>query len=190
MFALCSYQSKTEFSHMIVRSVSQVLVFLIAILPQCISKENTTSCFLTFFVFIMSPGVLELPLHAVCLCFKFRHLTKNLPTFHNIQLVNVLSFGYFIYLFLLLLQHGDIESNLDSKNKQVKNLSCCHWNVNSLLAQNLSKNSQIKAYNSLYSHDFICILETYFDSTVLKGDKSFHLNVYNLLRADHPNNTK
>ena len=58
------------------------------------------------------------------------------------------------------------------------------------MAQILSKISQIEAYNSLYSHDFICISETYFDSTILEGNKSLHLNGYNLLRADHPNNTK
>ena len=89
-----------------------------------------------------------------------------------------------------MLQHGDIESNLGPKNKQVNNLSCCHWNVNSLLAQNLSKISEIEAYRSLYSHDFICISETYFDSAILEGNKSFHLNGYNLRRADHPNSTK
>ena len=58
------------------------------------------------------------------------------------------------------------------------------------MAQNLSKISQIEAYNSLCSHDFICISETYFDSTILEGDQSFHLNGYNLRRADHPNITK
>ena len=89
-----------------------------------------------------------------------------------------------------MLQHGDIESNSGPKNKQVNNLSCCHWNVNSLLAQNLSRISQTEAYNPLYSHDFICISETYSASTILEGDKSFYLNGYNLLRADHPKNTK
>ena len=34
------------------------------------------------------------------------------------------------------------------------------------------------------------MLETYFDSSVLEGDRSFQLNGYNLLRADHPSNTK
>ena len=109
----------------IMTSVSQVLVFLLAILLQCISKDSTDSCFLTFFVYIMSPVVSELILHAVCLCFKFRHLTKQILTLHNIiNLVNVLSVGYFIHLLLLLLQHGDIESKLGPKNKQVSNLSC------------------------------------------------------------------
>ena len=108
-------------------SVSQVLVFSLAILLQCIWKDNTASCFLTFFVFIMSPVVSELTLHAVCLCFRFRYLTKQIPTLHNIiNLVNVLSIGYSIHLLLLLLQHGDIEGNPGPKSKQVNNLSCCH----------------------------------------------------------------
>ena len=103
---------------------------------------------------------------------------------------NVLSTGYFIHLLLVFFQHGNIESNPGPKNKHINNLSYCHWNVSSLLAQNLSKISQIEANSSLYSHDFICISETYFDSTISVGHKSFHLNGYKLLRADHPNNTK
>ena len=114
-------------------------------------------------------------LSAVCLCFEFRHLTKQIPTL------------YITHLLLLLIQHGDIESNLGPKNKQVNSLSCCNWNVNKLLAQNLSKIFQIEAYNSLSSHDFICISDTYFDSTIL-GDKSVHLNGYNLYRHRHMEN--
>ena len=93
-------------------------------------------------------------------------------------------------MLLLFLQHGDIESNPRPKNKQVNNISCCHWNINSLLAQNLSKISQIEAYNPLYSHNLIGISGTYFNSTILEGDKGFRLNGYNLLRADHSNITK
>ena len=33
----------------------------------------------------------------------------------------------------------------------------------------------MEEYNSLYSHDFICISETYFDSTILEGDKSLNI---------------
>ena len=50
--------------------------------------------------------------------------------------------------------------------------------------------SQIEAYSSLYNHDFICITETYFDSSVLDGDRSFELNGYNLITADHLSNAK
>ena len=148
----------------IMTSVKQVPLFLLAILLQCISKVNTASCFLTSFVFIMSPVVSELTRHAVCLCFKFRRLSNQIPTLHNIiNLINVLSIDYFIRLLLLFLQHGGIESNPGKKKKEFNSLSCCDWNVNSLVAQNLSKISQIEPQNSLYNHDFICISQIYFD---------------------------
>ena len=52
----------------------------------------------------MSLAVSELTFHAVCLCFEFSHLTKQIPTLHNItNLVNVLSIGCFIHLLLLYL---------------------------------------------------------------------------------------
>ena len=54
----------------------------------------------------------------------------------------------------------------------------------------MAKISQIDTYNSLFNHDFICISETYFDSSVLEGGRSFQLNGYNLLSAYHPSNTK
>ena len=108
----------------IMASISQVLVFLLAILLQCISKDNAASCFLMLFVFIMSPVISELTLHAVCLCFNKDFYVSTL---HNIiNLINALSIGYFMHLLLLLLQHGDIENNHRPKNKQVNSLSCCH----------------------------------------------------------------
>ena len=54
----------------------------------------------------------------------------------------------------------------------------------------MTKISQIEAYNSFFNHDFVCISEKYFDSSVLEGDRSFQLNGNNLLSADHPSNTK
>ena len=83
-------------------------------------------------------------------------------------------YGYLLHL--LLLQHGDTESNPGTRNEQInKNLLWCHWNINSLLAHNLAKISQIEAYNSLFNN-FICISETYFDLSVFEGDRSFQLN--------------
>ena len=73
---------------------------------------------------------------------------------------------------------------------QIKNLSCCHWNVNSLVAQNLSKITQLVAYNSLYKYDFICISEMCIDSSNLEGYSSFQLDGYKVIRVDHPSNTK
>ena len=83
-------------------------------------------------------------------------------------------------LWLLFTSTLTSKSNPGPRNEKIiKNLSCCNWNVNSL-----------QDYNSLFNHDFICISETYFDSSVIEGNRRFQLNGYNLLRADHPNNTK
>ena len=91
---------------------------------------------------------------------------------------------------ILLLQHRDIKTNYGPPKEKIKNLSCCHLNVNSLIAHNLSKISQLETYNSVYKHDYIYLSETFFDSSVQGGDKNIQLDDYNLLRADHPSNPK
>ena len=80
------------------------------------------------------------------------------------------------FLHLLLLQHGDVERNPSPQSRQSENLLCCHRNVNSLVAQNLSKITPLEAYKSLYKYDFIWISETFVDSSVSEGDPSFQLD--------------
>ena len=40
----------------------------------------------------------------------------------------------------------------------------------------------------MYKHDFMCLSETYLDSS--KPDGLLEIDGYNLVRADHPNNIK
>ena len=47
---------------------------------------------------------------------------------------------------------------------------------------------QLKAYISMHKHNFICLSETYLDSTT--PDSQFEKNGYNLVRVDHPDNIK
>ena len=89
-----------------------------------------------------------------------------------------------------MLQHGDIETNPGPHKKRTKNLSYWQLNVNSLIAHNLSKLSQLAAYNSVYKHDFICISETLFDPSVQEEEKNIQFDGYNLLRADNPSKSK
>ena len=49
---------------------------------------------------------------------------------------------------------------------------------------------QSKAYNSIYKHDFICLSETYLDSSTPLNDNSLQIKGYNLDRADHPSDIK
>ena len=70
----------------------------------------------------------------------------------------------------IFMQHGDIEFN-PGPSKKHRPLTCCHWNVNSLTAHKMIKKSLIEAYNSNHKYDFICISETYLDSSVSDDGK-------------------
>ena len=93
-----------------------------------------------------------------------------------------------LFIFALLLCHGDIEINPGPKKLKKNSLSVCHWNLNSLSAHNFSKLTQLKAYISIYKHDFICLSETYLDSSI--PDSLLEIDGYNLIRSDHPNDIK
>ena len=65
--------------------------------------------------------------HAYALICKLNKLDLN-----DIEIF--ISYFLPIILFLLLLLHVDIESNLGPKKKEQTYFSLCHWNVNSLVA--------------------------------------------------------
>ena len=48
----------------------------------------------------------------------------------------------------------------------------------------------LRAYISVNKFDIICLSETYLDSSILSNDGNLEVPVYNLARADNPNNTK
>ena len=93
-----------------------------------------------------------------------------------------------MYIFVLLLCHGDIEPNPDPKKREENCLFVCHWNVNSLSAHNFWKLTQLKAYISMYKHDFTCLSEPYLD--FLTTDGLLEIDGYNLVSADNPNKIK
>ena len=93
----------------------------------------------------------------------------------------------FNFLSIVIL-HDDIESNPGPKKKEQIYFSLCHWNMNSLVAD--KKISLLAAYNSIYRYDIICISESFLDSTISDDDNIFHMEGYNLIRADHPDNIK
>ena len=82
----------------------------------------------------------------------------------------------------------DIELKPGPRRLKSNRLSVCHWNLNSLSAHNFSKLTQLKAYNSIYKYDFICLSETYLDSTA--PDIEIEIDGYKLVRGDHPDNIK
>ena len=90
-----------------------------------------------------------------------------------------------MYIFVLRRRHGDIELNPGPSKSKGNTVSVCHWNLNSITVLNFSKLTQLKAYISTYKYDFICLSETFLDSSIL-----VHIQGYNLVRTDHPDNTK
>ena len=95
-----------------------------------------------------------------------------------------------LYLCSLLLLHEDIESNPGPRNSKNHLPSFCHWNLNSLSAHNFAKMLLLKAYNAIYKYDFICLSETYLNSSTPSDHACLDLEGYKLVRADHPNNVK
>ena len=116
-------------------------------------------------------------------------LNKNLFSFNLDLRLILINFFYSFFSENLLLLHGGIEAN-PSPNKRYKSFTCCNWNFNSLTAHNMLKLTSIAAYNSVHKYDFICISETYLDSSVQSDDRNISVNGYNLIRADHPSNNK
>ena len=89
---------------------------------------------------------------------------KHCSSKNNLNHVKNLNFQFVFFLALLLITHGDIETNPGPKSKNSKYFSCCHWNVNSILAHD--KLSLLTAYNSNQHYDIICISGTYLDSSI------------------------
>ena len=93
-----------------------------------------------------------------------------------------------IYVYSFLQCHGGIELNPGPRKLKINSFSICHWNLSSLAEHKFSKLTQLIAYNSIYKHDFICLSETYLDSSI--PDKLIDIEGYKLILADHPDNTK
>ena len=134
--------------------VMSAYVFLLILLR--ISNLKTILHFLfVSSVFTFSHSVLELLIYKI-FCLKiniFLYCIESVSYIYQqisytcmlntISSFNVLYFVYFLHL--LLLQHGDIEKTLGPQSGQIKNLSRCHWNVNRLVARNISKITQLEA---------------------------------------------
>ena len=91
---------------------------------------------------------------------------------------------------ILVLKAGDTELNPGPNKKSHSYFYCCHWNVNSLPADNYCKAAALKAYNFVYKFDFLCVNETFLNSSFESNDKDLMIEGYNLIRSDHPSNTK
>ena len=98
-------------------------------------------------------------------------------------------FTFIPFIRLALIVSGDIETNPGPENCN-KNISFCHWNINGIAANNFVKISLLEAYNTLHDFDLICITETLLDSDYTNDDSRLNIQGYNMIRSDHPSDTK
>ena len=85
---------------------------------------------------------------------------------------------------------GDVEENLGPKPSSNQIFSICHWNLNSISADNNIKLSILRGYLSTHRFDVICLSEIYLDSDTFHEDANLEIVGYTLIRADHSSNTK
>ena len=157
--------------------------------------EITVSYITKFQVFLYLTALFYLHLH---LFFQPSFLTANFCKLmflkslftNHFCITSFVDVVYCTYFLNILLQ-GSIETNPGPQKEKIKNLICCHLNVNSQIrVHKLSKISQLQVRNSVYKHDFICISDTFFDSSVQEGGKNIELGGYSFLKADHQSNSK
>ena len=94
------------------------------------------------------------------------HIT-SINTGTSMLVINVaLIFDYLCFRYNLLLLCGDVELSPGPKQNTAKKITICHWNLNSIAAHNFVKLVLLKAYNSVYKFDIICLSEKHLDSNI------------------------
>ena len=100
-----------------------------------------------------------------------------------------LNTSFCLQIFLVLLS-GDVEINLGPKRTPKTSLSICHWNLNSISTHNYAKLSLLRAYLAFHKFNIIYLSETYLNSSNSPDDETLEISGYNLVRSDHPLNSK
>lgn len=98
-------------------------------------------------------------------------------------------FTLFLFLFLLnlLFCYGDTETYLGPKYSP---LTFCHWNLNRLTAHDSIITFLIQAYITQHNYDIKCLSKTFLHSSFQSDDDRILIHRYNLIRSDHPNDSK
>ena len=127
-------------------------------------------------------------LSSLKLKFHIIHTCLNLILYISI----LLPYANHFWLYEIVLKiSGDIEENSGPKPRSNhESFSICHWNLNSISARNYIKLSFLKASIFTHKFDVICISEAYLDSDITDDDDNLKIEGYNLIRPDHPSNTK
>ena len=109
----------------------------------------------------------------------------------GLRCYSISNLKFALFFALLLLCHGDVESNPGPKKSgNCQPLKFCHWNLNSILSENCFKVSLLKSFNALHNYDFICLSESFLSPSVSSTLDSLNTDDYNIVRSDHPSGSK
>ena len=97
-----------------------------------------------------------------------------------------LNTSLWLKIFLVLL-NGGVEINPGPNRSPKASLSICHWNLNSISAHNYVKLSLLRAYLAFHNLD---LPKTYLNSSNSPDDETLEISGCNLVRSDHPLNSK
>ena len=104
-----------------------------------------------------------------------------------LKIADIIVFLFFFFIKNLLSCCGDIEENSGPK---YSSLTFCHWNLNGITAHDSTKISLLQAYITQHNYDIICLTETFLNSSILSDDNRIKIDGYNLIRSDHPSDSK
>ena len=65
-----------------------------------------------------------------------------------------------------------------------------HWKLNGLTAHDNIKISLLQAYATQHICDTMCLSETFLDSSIQNDDGGVKIDGYNLIKSDHPSDSK
>ena len=136
--------------------------------------------------FLLHHTVYSLYLFLAYIYFRFnqKHSSIFSPAFpQNSRYYCVLLF----FIQNLLSCCGDIEENPGPK---YSSLTLCHWNLNGLTAHDCTEISLLQAYITQHNYDIICLTETFLNSSVPSDDNRITIDWYNLIRSDHPSDSR
>ena len=120
------------------------------------------------------------------------NLYRSTKHFHTLSfLVTTITIWSLLRLYsLLILLSANVELNPGPKRGFARNISICHWSLNSISAHNYIKLFLLKAYIAIHKFDITCLSETYLDSSTTPDDDNLAISGNNLIRSDHPSNNK
>ena len=91
----------------------------------------------------------------------------------------------------IIILSDDIEKNPGPKHSFSNQVfKICHWNLNSLLWHMYKKVSLLSAFIFVHKLHIICLSQTYLNSETSPYDGNLEKPGYNIIRKDHPSNTK